>query len=286
VTDSYLLLTPLLVLGVLALIRFIGCNWFFGLDETILGLPGPGVIQIVPGDLSVTLNWDYDPGDAVSFTVIYGTVMGGPYPDEVMLLSGSSFQHSVTVNGLVNGTQYFFVITSETSSSDVGIFDSAEVSGTPGITSFIVTTALGQARNDFAGLLGMAIAVGPADLIVTQLGRIVGPANVQSHVLSIVEAGPGGATIASVTIQMPAGLVGDYAFVVLPQPVTLLALRQYFIVSREAAGGDIWHDLPTNVVTTTNVASITSGVSNEDAVPGFLLSGGPGQLYVPVNFRY
>jgi hypothetical protein len=284
-TDSYLLLTPVLVLGVLALIRFIGCNWVFGVDETILGLPAPADIHLVPGDQSVTLSWDYDPQDAVSFTVIYGTVMGGPYPDQVTVLAGSSFQHTATVTGLVNGTKYFFVITSDTGSSDAGIYDSAEVSATPGVTPFIVTTQLGQARTNFTGLVGMAIAIGPTDVIVTQLGRIVGPANTQSHLLSIVEVGSD-ATLASVTIQMPAGPVGDYAFVALPQPVTLQAFRQYFVVSHEVDGGDLWHDLPTNVVTTTNVASITSGVANDDAAPGFTLQGGPNQLYVPVNFRY
>jgi len=285
-TDSYLLLTPLLVLGVLALIRVIGCNWAFGLnDDFALGLPPPGDVTAVPGDQRVDVNWIYPPDDAESFTVVFGTVMGGPYPNQVTVPSGSSSQHTAPVTGLVNGTTHFFVVTGETGDSDRVINDSAEVSATPGVTSFVVTTALGAARNDFTGLLGMAIAVGPADIVVTQLGRIVGPGNVQSHVVSIVDAATV-STMAAVTIQMPAGPVGEYAFAVLPQPVTLFALRQYFIVSREAGGGDVWHDLPTNVVTTTNVASITSGVSNEDAVPGFLLSGGPGQLYVPVNFRY
>ncbi len=32
-TDPYLLLTPLLALAVLALARFVGCDWFFGLER-------------------------------------------------------------------------------------------------------------------------------------------------------------------------------------------------------------------------------------------------------------
>jgi hypothetical protein len=284
-TDSYLVLTPLLVLGLVALIPLIGCQLVFPLPDVPSEQAPLGDVTAVPGDQRVDVSWSYAPEDAESFTVVYGTVMGGPYPDQVTVPSGSSFQHAATVTGLVNGTTYFFVVTGDTGSSDAVIPDSAEVSATPGVTPFIVTTQLGQARNDFTGLVGMAITIGSTDVIVTQLGRIVGPSNVQSHVVSIVET-PGDATIASVTIQMPAGAVGDYAYVALPQPVTLQALRQYFVVSHEVAGGDAWHDLPTNVVTTTNVASITSGVASDDAAPGFTLQGGPNQLYVPVNFRY
>ncbi len=131
----------------------------------------------------------------------------------------------------------------------------------------------------------MAVGVGASPVVVTQLGRIVGPTNVRAHVVKIVDAGAGGVDLASVTIQMPAAPVREFAFVGLSQPVTLLPFRQYFVVSHEEANGDIWFDIPT-VVVTTAVASVSSGVFNDDAAPGFTFAGGANETYVPVNFRY
>jgi hypothetical protein len=271
------------VFGALTLIRFIGCNWFFDIRETEIG-PSPPVFNVEAraGDQSVDVSWIYFPGQALSFKVVYGTT-SGVYTDEVTVASGSNPLYSVMITGLTNGVTYYFVVTGDASGGNT-IADSPEVSATPGVTSFVQTVALGVALNDFTGLKGMAITMGPADVIVTQLGRIVGPANVQAHVVKIVEAGPGGTEIASVSIQMPAGPVGTFAFATLAPPVTLQAFRQYFIVSHEQAGGDFYHDLCN--VTTTPIASITSGISRDDMAPGFSPKGGLNQSYVPVNFKY
>ena len=37
--DPYVILTPVLLLAVVALLQFVGCNWVFGLDETTLFTP-------------------------------------------------------------------------------------------------------------------------------------------------------------------------------------------------------------------------------------------------------
>src|SRR5215469_2393811 len=37
--DTFILLTPILLLGVIALLGFVGCNQVFGLDNTVLLLP-------------------------------------------------------------------------------------------------------------------------------------------------------------------------------------------------------------------------------------------------------
>jgi len=45
--DPFLALTPVCVAGVLALVRFAGCNPVFGLDETILTPPGTPMVDFV-----------------------------------------------------------------------------------------------------------------------------------------------------------------------------------------------------------------------------------------------
>jgi hypothetical protein len=197
---------------------------------------------------------------------------------------GPNGEHAADIGSLTNGTKYFFVIASTPLSGDQFIRDSAEVSGTPGVTSFVTTVNFSGPRNNFQGWVGMAITLGADDLIVTQLGRIVGPANVQSHVVKIVDAGPGNADLAAVTVNMPGGAVGDFAYAPLPSPITLQAFRQYFVVSHEVAGGDQWFDL--NSVVTTAVANVTAAVFNDDTAPGFMFQGGAGNAYVPVSFRY
>ena len=295
-TDSYLLLTPILVLGVLALIRFIGCHLLFGLDEVSLPeptvAPPPFDVTAVPGDQRVDISWTYNPGEAQSFTVVYGTVMGGPYTDEVTVLSGPDSRYTKQITErtdgtrLVNGTTYYFVVTGDSGNSLRVIDNSVEVSATPGVTEFVKTgVVLGPTFNNFTGLLGMAITIGPADVVVTQLGRIVVTGNNQPHVVKIVDATDPNGEMGSVVIQMPAGSVGSFAFAPLMQTVTLRASQQYFIVSHEESGRDAWHQLP-NTAMTTSVATINSGIFSDDAAPGFTPAGMQNEMLGPVNFRY
>lgn len=285
--DPYLLLTPVLTLIVIGLARFVGCNQVFGLGETDLVLDPPTDVTATPGDQRVDLTWIHPPGDAISFAVIYGTQAGGPYPNSVQAAPGPSAQHAGSVTGLPNGVPHFFRIAGETGDSDRFIEDSAEVSATPGVTSFVVSTQLSPTtRNDFPGFVGMAFNMGPADLIVTQLGRIVGPGNTGVHVVKLVEAIPSGQDVASVSVSTVGAPVGQFAYASLPTPVTLQAFRQYYLVSREEVGGDLWHDVLATTVATTSVAAVTSGVFNDDASPGFQFAGGAGQAYGPVDFRY
>ena len=286
-TDLYLVLTPVLTLIVIGLARFVGCNPVFGLVETTHLLDPPTDVLATPGDQRVDLTWIYPPGDAISFTIIFGTQAGGPYPGSQPVVPGPSAQHAGSVPGLPNGVPHFFKITGETGDSDIFIKDSAEVSATPGVTSFVVSYQLGiPTRNNFQGFVGMAFTMGPADLIVTQLGRIVGPGNAGTHVVKLVEAIPSGQDVDSVTVSTVGAPVGQFAYASLPAPVTLRAFRQYYLVSHEEAGGDYWHDVTVTTVTTTGVAAVTSGVYNEDAAPGFKFEGGAGQTYGPVDFRY
>lgn len=284
--DTYFVLTPLLALVVLALARFVGCNQVFGVDKTTLGLDPPANVTATPGDQRVDVAWIFAPDNAISFAVIFGTQAGGPYPGEVQVAPGPTAQHVASVTGLPNGVPHFFRVTGETGSSDVGIQDSAEVSATPGVTPFVTATTLGPTRNNFQGFVGMAFTLGPANVIVTQLGRIVGPGNTGVHLVKLVESLPSGQDVATASVNTAGVPVGQFAYTPLPAPVALQAFRQYYLISHEDMGGDLFHDVIATTVMTTTVAAVTSGVFSDDAAPGFQFQGGAGQTYGPVDFRY
>lgn len=284
--DTYFVLTPLLALVVLALARFVGCNQVYGLDETDLARDPPAGVTATPGDQRVDLTWIHPPGDAISFAIVFGTQAGGPYPGSVEVVPGPGAQHAGAVTGLPNGVLHFFRITGQTGDSGTVIRDSAEVSATPGVTSFVVSTVLGPTRNNFQGFVGMAFNIGPTNVIVTQLGRIVGPGNTGVHLVKLVESLPSGQDVAAASVNTAGVPLGQFAYTPLSAPVTLQAFRQYYLISHEDMGGDLFHDVIATTVTTTSVAAVTSGVFSDDAMPGFQFTGGAGQAYGPVDFRY
>lgn len=296
--DTYLLLTPLFALGAFAVVRFIGCNWVFGLDETVLLINPPDNVVATPGDRSVALTWYYPEGDAISFEVAYGTQPGGPYPNvRSVMPAASGVQHGVTIGSLVNGTPYFFRV-GGVGQHDSVIDQSAEVPATPGVTEFINAAAitLGPVRNDFTGFAGMAILPTTA-IVVTQLGRIVGPgSNTGSHVVKIVQAannpvpdGPGGGQdLGAVMIAPPNTGAGTFVYAPLSAPVALGAGQLYYLVSHEDNLGDRWHDrMMVPAAATSGIASIQHAIFCEEG-SGVYQKGTTvaGEVFVPVNFRY
>ena len=134
--DAYLLLTPLFALGAFSVVRFIGCNWVFGLDETVLAVDPPDNVVVTPGDQSLSLTWFYPMGKAISFEVAYGTQQGGPYPNKrAVMPAAMGVQHGVVIDSLVNGTTYFLRVGGAGDGSVIE--QSAEVSATPGVSDFI-----------------------------------------------------------------------------------------------------------------------------------------------------
>lgn len=285
--DWYLWLSSPLGLGVLAFARFVGCDVVFGLE---LRLSAPENITLVPGDQRVDLGWTHDAEPGNFYRIHYGTQADALSSFEDADPAASGDDHVGAVTALENGTTYFFnVQTRDGEGVESKLSPNSVVSATPGVTPFVMSSNLGPPRNNFVGWVGMAIAVGAAPIRITQLGRMTVAANAAPHTLKIVEvvaAGPAGVDVpGGATTVTPTGPSGEFAFSSLAQPVTLMPGRRYYIVSHETTGGDFWHDLPTEV-TTTAVATVTSAVFNDDAMPAFVLSGPAGQSYVPVNFRY
>jgi hypothetical protein len=156
---------------------------------------------------------------------------------------------------------------------------------------FVDSRVLGTPRTNFTGWAGMAIRVGDKPLTVTQLGRIMLTTTIAEHQVKLVEpAGDGGVDLGTVTI--PIGTTSDsdsilgFAHATLEPAVVLNANSEYYVVSHEAAGGDVFHEVLDTIVTTTEVAQVTSGVYNDDADPRYRRFGAAGNTYGPVDFIY
>lgn len=284
--DSFVVLTPILMLAVIALVRFVGCNAVFGVEPTTLKIDPPDNIEAKPADRRVDLTWYYPSGKATKFKIFYGEQSGGPYLPPLDAEPAPGTQHGLSVPSLINGTTYYFKVTAETSSGESLLDDSEEVASTPGVTEFVIKMpppVLGTIRNNHTGWVGMAIQVGPNPLTITQLGRIVAPLNSQPHNIKIVAAA-NAADLGSVAVSMPAAPIYDFAYESLSPPVKLNAFGLYYIVSEETNGGDQWYHRDTSVETT-DVADVLSGVYNYGSPP-YILEGVAKQTYGPVDFRY
>ena len=290
--DVYLLLTPVLVLGIVGLIRFIGCNWFYGLDETTAIVEPVEDLQAVAADRRVNLSWAYlASASGKGFRI---DVAGGPF-EPIPALGASA--RSAEFTGLTNGIQYAFSVVAERGTD---VSKAVSVSATPGVTSFVIDQPpiFGNVRNNYSGFVGMEIMVGPSPIIVTQLGRIVAATNSGVHQVKIVQPVttpvPGvpvaGVDVISVNVptvaQVNQANVGTFAWTPLPQPVTLQPNTIYFIVSAETDGGDLWFE--EQAAQTTGVAALQFSIFMEviGADAGKYRRSNPGQCYVPVSFRY
>lgn len=92
-------------------------------------------------------------------------------------------------------------------------------------------------RNNFHSFIGIVVKVGPADIHVTEIGRMFYAGNSQEHILKIVDAETK-ADVASVTVNMAGGTVDQFTYGKLDTPVTLKAGKSYYLVSEEHYDGD------------------------------------------------
>ena len=293
--DAYLLLTPLLVLAIVGLLRFIGCVLL--VHPATPGAPRDLVTQ--PFDHRIELSW-LASGVVDHFRVEFGTQQGGPYSETGIVPVGTMQFSAETLQDdspLPNGVRFFFRIRSEGPDGDSPY--SAEVSAVAGVTPFIQSMMLPtQTRNDFPGWLGMAIQMGSSPILVTQIGRIKLPFNSGSHELKIVEGIANNSIVdlgASVTVDLNGAVADADGFVYAPlgNPIELLPQRIYYVLTHEAAGGDETYGntggFIFTTVQTTDVASAAGAVffSDLDPASGYRIgSGAPNEIFGPVNFRY
>ena len=275
--DSYLLLAPLLLLPVVALLAFSGCD--YDPPRAAPESPAVPVLTAIPGDGMVSLSWPAD-ADASEFRVKRGETSGVHTQIATVLGPESDY----TDLDVINGTTYFYVVTAV--GGGVETDPSNEEMATPNtglLTSFITSTVLGGTVSA-TGSFGMTIQVGPPTLIVKTVGRAVAPGNSQFHVVRIIDAATGADVPGSaVAINTAGGTVGQFVYGPVSGTVTLQPGGMYFIVSEETAGGDLFHNHDTTVETT-NIATVIG--SARTGAPEVFTDRAGLIAYGPVDFQY
>jgi hypothetical protein len=277
--DDYLWLTPLLALGVLALVRFVGCDLVFA-PQGHVALDPPANFVARPGNHRVDLSWD-PVDDADGYRISRAEAPGPPYTTDFNV---DGAQTTFTDSGLTNGVAEFYVIAA-TQDGDASVHQSPEVSATPG-QGLVVSKTLGTLRNNFTGFSGMVIRIGPVPLTVVGIGRIFVAGNTGTHLLRIADGAtgvdlPGG----TVTIDFAAGGVpNEFSYATLAAPIVLTPNTEFLVLSQETNGGDQFFDLDTTVLTSAG-ASVVAAVFG-DGVSPFIRGGGPGQSYGPVDVLF
>lgn len=281
-SDWYLLLTPILMLGVVALLGFVGCDVVFGLDEVrpVPPLPAPANFQAIAGNGKVNLSWDAYTG-AIVFNIMRRGENEAYAPLETVVGTTLDKEDSP----LPNGVKFYYALTATLASRETM---PAEAEATPGLgvlTPFVMSTVPGTLVNTLDGWAGMGIQVGPDPITVSTLGRLCAPGNGRTHAVKVVDGTtrvdvPGG----SVGVSMSGAEVGKFVHEPLASPITLAANAEYFIVSQEEPGLDFYHNADTTIMTTA-VAARTFLVYGDNA-GSYVVSPEQGVAYGPVNFEY
>jgi Fibronectin type III domain len=274
-SDAYLLLTPLLMLGVLALVRFVGCNLVF--QAVPDPIDAPQNVIATPGNQSVTLSWD-PLEEATGYVIKQGEVPNEPNP---VVIPVPDLNTAHTVQNLSNGTTYFFRVVGTQNETEGEPSD--EVSATPAL-GLIAFKTLGTKRNNFTGDVGMVIQIGASALVAVGLGRVFVAGNSGVHRLRIADSVNGislpGAEVTIDLAAAPAAIDGEFVYAIFPAPVILNGSTEFYVFTGEIDGGDQWFDQDTTVLTS-NVATVTNAVSSLGAT--FVRSGGAGHTFGPVD---
>jgi hypothetical protein len=289
VHDSYLLLTPVLTFVVVALVGFVGCNWWYDIEETAVAPPpeppaAPMGLAAVGRDKAVDLTWDPYTG-ADKLTIKMGTSQG-THPFGVFLMPDAS---SYTWPGLANDETFWFAAT-----ATVGALESAEseeVSAIPGlygvVLPFVGQTQLGSPRF-FDAWMGMRITTGPNNLTLRALGRWFDAGATGTHDMRIAAAGDPMNPLATVTVERTTpGAVAEFVYANLSSTIPLLANTVYFVVSRETSTGDSFHDSDFTRVSVLDAnAGVDARAAFGDDAGTYTVDPVPGAAYGPVNLLY
>jgi hypothetical protein len=242
--------------------------------------PGSIVYAALPG--LVTLN------AYATYYILSQETQGGDSWCE--LNTSAQTRSDAFLNGPVYGTASPFVTTTGLAGHTYVPVDfqytlSSAPAGPPPQVNFVLSNAPGTLRSDYSGWVGMSVHVGPSALVVNSIGRLFAAGNAGNHVLKIVDAGSGADVLGgTVTIGMAGGTPGSFVYGALASAVTLSPNTTYYVLSQETQGGDSWYDLNTTVQTTGD-AALNAPVYGS-ASPFVTMSGLPGHMYVPLDFKY
>ena len=285
-TDGYLLLTPLLMLPIVALLGFVGCAGIVGIEDwnpdTETGgdgdqLPGPTNLVAVAGDGVVDLSWD-DYLNATEYHLKRGNT-SGQY-DDMFPVGAQSPTYADTL--VVNDKTYYYVVSAIVSGGETK--DSEETPpATPMATTedFVTSFTVTAPQNTFNGWAGMEFTVASQSLDIQALGRVHAAGDVHQHTIKIIEK----ATLtdlASVTLDTMGGTDGQMQSAKLSNPVTLSPNTTCYLVSQETSTDSLYMDDST--IQTTGVATVANAISGDGVT---FLNGIPGyHSFGPLTFQY
>ncbi len=275
--DAFLLLTPLLMLPVVALLGFVGCDKVFGLEHVPDPLPGPTNFVAAAGDHRVDLSWD-PYANATEYHVKRGTVSG----DYSIAYKIDATQTTYADMDVTNGTTYYYVVSAMVSTESQNSEERQAMPMNPNedfVTSFVV----GISANTFSGWAGMEFTLGSASLAVHAVGRVHAPGDILKHTIKIIDK----VTLTDLTtvqVDTAGGTDGQMQTAPVTNAVTLNPNTTYYIVSQEMAGGSDHLYMDDSTIQTTAVATVLHAISG-DGVTFF--PGVPGNhCFGPLTFQY
>ena len=279
--DLFVLLTPIIMLPVVALLAFVGCSF------SIAAPPGLSAPQLsaTAGDAQVTLTWPPDI-EADKFR-IYRGVSAGNHSFLRDVLAGSA----VIDQTVANGTTYFYVATASVGQSETEKSNEVEVTpmgpASTAPVAFITGKTLGNTVSA-AGWFGMSIEVGQRPLRISELGRAFAPGNSQVHLVQIIDAMGVGVPNAFASVDMNGGTIGNFVYGTLNQPVVLTPSTNYFVVAQEMAGSDLFYNHNTEIKAERPDLIIAAVINGSALGTPFPFSvDQPGKFsYGPVDFKY
>ena len=284
--DSFVLLTPILLLGVIALLGFVGCNQFFGLHETTLATaPDPPTnLTATPGDNQVVLTWGPVPSDVLDFQVSRGESPPGVVPTEYP--DGHTVQFSelpYVDKTVVNGHHYHFVVAARNDIGLGGNSNDAEATPVSPFGPFVGSFVAGTAVFPGNGWNGMAIRVGMFPITVQKLGRAWELGLNNNHAMRLVD-GATNADLSSTVVTPMSEKLGQFQYGSLSQGVQLNPGGLYYVLSQEASGGDQIYDQDTTVSHRTEATVPSAAYSTAPGV--FVAVNSTDHAYGPVNIQY
>lgn len=284
--DWFVLFAPIYLLGVIALLGFVGCNWIYGLDETVPQGPpaAPTNLFASAADGKVTLAWTVDPG-ATSYHLLRAEMSGSVPADYPVQRVVQPNQIPYTDNiDIVNGTTYFYRVTALNSAGESDPSDEVNAMPTWPFGAFVTNVMAGTPRAGMNGFFGMAIEVGPVALTIQKLGRSFTPALTGPHEVRLID-GATKAELGRASVDMNSPAEGNFRYApIVPASVTVSAGGIYYIVSQEFNGGDQFYDQDT-IVQHRVEARVNSAVYSDS--PGLYVPVGQmDHSYGPVSFQY
>ena len=252
-------------------------------SPTTVAITAPAPGATVSGS-NVTVSASAAAGNGLTITNVQFLVDNGNYGAPV---TTSPYSIVLDTTTLVNGPHTVAAIATDSANNQV---TSSPVSitvanagpppsGTPLITGFTA----GAPRNNSTGGFGLQFTVGGVPLTVSALGRIYVPGNTGSHVVKLVASDGTDVLGGSVTVSLPSGAPGTFAYVALASPVMLTANTTYYLISQEVNGGDQFYNL--SQVTPSGAVTVDIAVVISPEL-GLQKVGRANNAFVPVSLLY